>query len=411
MQKDPFKTYLSDKQDLVIELQKNLSARPAIGPSNGGQGEKEKADWILAWCAANGFPEPLVINAPDTRVESGVRPNLVYVLKGMNQEQTLWLVAHIDVVPPGDLGLWESAPYVVRVAGDTLYGRGVEDNQQGLVSSLLAFKAFLDLKLTPSCNLGLLLVADEETNDGMGVPYILKNHADQLFKKNDAFLVPDGGCDTGDSVRVAEKSLMWCKVSVTGKQCHASTPDEGINSLVAASALVLKMRELNALFPKRDELYSPPFSTFEPTRKEENVPNINTVPGLDIFYIDCRVLPEYDLDDIMKAMRALADPVEKTYGVTIAIEALRKDPAPQPTSVDSPIMKVLRHAVKNVCNCELQPMGSGGLTVSSQLRAEGFDAVVWARMYHNPHTPNERSSIAWTLEGAHVMALMASEGL
>lgn len=411
MQKNTFKTYLSDKRDMVIELQKNLSARPAIGPSNGGQGEKEKADWIMSWCAANGFPEPVVINAPDERVDSGVRPSLAYVMSGANTERTLWLVAHIDVVPPGDPSLWESDPYVVRVDGDTIYGRGVEDNQQGLVSSLLAFKAFLDLKLVPACNFGLLLVADEETNDDMGVPYILKKHAARLFGKHDAFLVPDGGSDTGDSVRVAEKSLMWCKVSVIGKQCHASTPDEGVNSLVAASALVLKVRELNTLFPKKDDLYSPPFSTFEPTRKEENVPNVNTVPGLDVFHIDCRVLPDYDLDEILRAMRGLAAEVEKEYGVSVTVEAIRKDPAPQPTRVDSPIMKALGRAVKSVYGHEPRPMGAGGLTVSSQFRADGYDAVVWSRMYHNPHTPNERSSIAWTLEGAEVMALMAAEGL
>ena len=411
MQEHPFKTYLSGKRDLVIELQKNLSARPAIGPSNGGQGEKEKADWIQSWCAANGFPEPLVINAPDARVESGVRPSLAYVMPGADQERTLWLVAHMDIVPPGDLSLWESDPYAVRVEGDTLYGRGVEDNQQGLVSALLAFKAFLDLKRVPACNFGLLLVADEETSENMGVPYILERHAARLFGKNDAFLVPDGGSDSGKTACVAEKSLMWMKVSVIGKQCHASTPDEGVNSLIAASALVLKTRELQALFPKQDALYSPPYSTFEPTRKEENVPNVNTVPGLDVLYIDCRVLPEYNLDDVLAAMRALAAGVEKTYGARIEVEALRKDPAPRPTRTDSPVVNALRRAVNAVYGHDIVPVGAGGLTVSSQFRAAGFDAVVWSRMHHNPHVPNERSSIAWTLEGAEVMALMAETGL
>lgn len=402
--------HLSRMGETVIELQRQMTRRPAIGPTNGGEGEAQKAAWVAAWCADNGFPEPRALDAPDARVPSGRRPNLAWVLPGRDASRTLWLVGHLDVVPAGDRSLWRSDPFNLRVDGDTLYGRGVEDNQQGVISALLAFKTLLDCGLAPACNLGVLLVSDEETSENLGLPYALE-HGGGLFGPHDAFLVPDGGSPAGDRARVAEKSLMWLKVSVSGKQCHASTPEEGCNSLVAAAALILRFGKLYEKFPQRDELFSPPVSTFAPTRMEENVPNINTVPGLDVFYLDCRVLPGIPLDDVLAAARALAAEVETEYGVRIGIEPLRKEEAPQPTSGEAPVMLALQRALGRMYGHGAVPEGSGGLTVSSQLRGAGHDAVVWSRMHHNPHVPNERSSIAWTLEGAAVMALMALCGL
>ena len=84
----------------------------------------------------------------------------------------------MDVVPPGDLELWKTNPYQVVVDGDTLIGRGVEDNQHGLTSSLLVAHALQKLSVTPDLNLGLLFVADEETGNNLGIHYILEHHAE-----------------------------------------------------------------------------------------------------------------------------------------------------------------------------------------------------------------------------------------
>jgi len=93
------------------------------------------------------------------------------------------------------------------------------------------------------------------------------------------FFVPDSGCEDGSLIEVAEKSILWMKVITHGKQCHASRPSLGINAFKAASDLVTRYQKLYKKFPKKDRLYEPPISTFEPTKKENNVPNVNTLPG------------------------------------------------------------------------------------------------------------------------------------
>jgi len=98
--------------------------------------------------------------------------------KGIQKESTVWILSHLDIVPPGDLSLWEDDPYKMRVNGDVLIGRGVEDNQHGIVSSYFAVKGMLALKQQFHRNVGLVLVADEETGSTYGLQYILKERRD-----------------------------------------------------------------------------------------------------------------------------------------------------------------------------------------------------------------------------------------
>ena len=64
-------------------------------------------------------------------------------------------------------------------------------------------------------------------------------------------------------------------------------------------------------------LYDPPGSTFEPTQREKNVESINTIPGKDILYYDCRILPDTTLESVKKTIRNYADAVEKETGTAI----------------------------------------------------------------------------------------------
>jgi len=103
------------------------------------------------------------------------------------------------------------------------------------------------------------------------------------FRPDDLFLVRMAKPEV-DEIEIAEKSVFWLKIVVNGKQCHAAFPCDGSNSLVATSAFIMKLRGLYKHFSDNDPLFLPPISTFEPTKKESNVENINTLPGR-IFFI------------------------------------------------------------------------------------------------------------------------------
>jgi succinyl-diaminopimelate desuccinylase len=284
-----------------------------------------------------------------------------------------------------------------------MIGRGVEDNQHGIVSSYLAIKAILDLGEPLPRSVGLAVVADEETGSRYGLDYVL-NERRELFAEEDWIVVPDGGNEEGTMIEVAEKSMLWVKFIVTGKQCHASTPDKGKNSLVGAARLILGLAALKKRFGDRDELFSPPASTFETTKMEANVPNVNTIPGKDVFYLDGRVLPRYALQDVLGVCEEIAQGVSRETGLDIMVEPVHVQPAPAPTSAEAPVVKALARAVKAVTGKESRPMGIGGGTVAAFFRKAGLPAAVWATVSETAHQPNEYCRISKLITDAKILA-------
>lgn len=386
----------------VVELQRLLTSIPALAPENNGDGESNKANALMDYLKKAGFPEPEHYDAPDDRVSSKVRPNLVYRFAGEDSSRTVYVMAHLDIVPPGERSKWHSEPFELKVDGDRLIGRGVEDNQHGLVASVMAGKAMIDLGLKPKYNIGLMYVADEEVGSAYGIDYLLENH--DFLKKEDLIIVPDAGDEDGKMIEIAEKSICWLKVETTGKQCHAARPDQGINAFAAASKLAAKIHDLYDIFNAKDKLFQPSNSTFEPTRKEANVPNVNTIPGDDVFYIDCRVLPQYKLDEIESSIRKWAAEIEASENVTIKISHSQRAEAAPPTDRDAPVVQALMRGINKVYDVKPQVYGIGGGTVAALFRRKDYPAAVWSRVSESAHQPNEHTSISNILGDAKVFA-------
>ncbi|NIM18713.1 MAG: M20 family metallo-hydrolase [Candidatus Latescibacteria bacterium] len=393
-------------RDEAIRLQTDLTAIPALGPENDGEGEDKKADYLKNYLRSIGIDDIREYNAPDSRVPCGYRPNVVATLGGKVKEPAVWIMAHTDVVPPGDLSKWTGDPYTVRVEGDRLIGRGVEDNQSGMVASLLAIKAFKETGIVPHRPLGVVLVADEETGSAFGLKYVVDHHK-HLFKKNDIIIVPDAGNPKGSMIEVAEKSILWIKFHTKGRQTHGSTPEKGRNAHKAACYLTTRLETLYNRFKKRDQVFDPPISTFEPTKKEANVPNVNTIPGEDVLYFDCRVLPFYKLNDVLKVVKTIVRETEKKYKVKISTEYPQHESAAPPTPTDAPVVLAISRAVRELRNRRTKPMGIGGGTVAKFFRDAGFPCAVWGTMDEVAHTADEYALLPAILDDAKVFAHIA----
>ncbi|KUK22607.1 MAG: Acetylornithine deacetylase or succinyl-diaminopimelate desuccinylase, partial [Thermotoga petrophila] len=107
-------------EEMVESLKKFISIN-SVNPAFGGPGEKEKADWLEGLLRDFGFE----VERYDVKDDRGIwRSNVVAKIPGRNREKTLWIVTHIDTVPPGDLSLWETDPFVPVVKDGKVYGRG-----------------------------------------------------------------------------------------------------------------------------------------------------------------------------------------------------------------------------------------------------------------------------------------------
>ena len=376
-------------RDEMVTFQCHLTAIQALGPEGGGEGEWVRSRYLLERLREFGVSDVREFDAPDGRVPGGLRPNLVARVGGHRVHPAVWVMAHMDTVPPGELSLWETDPFEAVVKDGKVFGRGTEDNQQGLTAALFALRALVDEGLTPTTDAAVLLVADEENGNTFGIDYLLQARPTWLARTTSWWCRTSGSL-TAPMLEVAEKSILWGLFEVHGRQVHASVPADGINAHRAAANLAVRLDErLHARFAASDQLFDPSGSTFEPTKREANVPNVNTIPGEDRFYFDCRVLPGYPLADVKVEIESAAAEIEAEFGVTVEVSYPNQAPAAPATSADAPVVLTLAEAVRQVRGVEPYPMGMGGGTVAAVFRRRGIPAVAWGTMQGLAHQPNE----------------------
>jgi len=397
------KARIDSYRQAMIDLQIGLCAIPAIGPDNGGNGELLKANYLKSRLIEFGFNYFQHYDAPDENVTLKIRPNFITTIEGRNKSKFVWVITHLDIVPPGEIKLWSHDPYSAYEKNGCLFGRGVEDNQQDMVASIFAARAILEEGVITNNSIGLGFVADEETSGKKGL-YHMMSVNEKLFGREDLIVIPDSGNSQGSLIEIAEKSILWLSFKTSGKQCHASNPQLGKNAFVASSALVTKLSRLEKVFSKVDPLYNPQASTFEPTKKEANVGNINTIPGEDIFYMDCRVLPDYNLEDVMKTIKLIVSKIEKKFQVQIEVSPVQYFQAPPPTSSASPVVLALQEAVSDVYGVRAFAGGVGAGTLASYFRKVNIPAAVWSKTCQNAHQPDESCPIDNMLGNAKVFA-------
>ena len=385
---------LLDTKEMVDTLSKMIAIK-AISPKSGGAGEMERAQFLRSILERWGFE----VKEYDYTDSDGVkRPNLV--VKYGDNDRTLWLVPHMDTVAAGDLEAWKTDPFTATIRDGKIYGRGSMDDGQSLVSALYALRALKDSGSNPPINFGLAIVADEELGSVYGIEKLVEENG--LFSSSDMFMVPDWSTSDGSKVEVAEKSVLWLKFTFEGKQVHASTPDDGVNALRVAIKFFYRLDNLlHEKYSARDPIFEPSVSTFEMTKHEKNVDSVNIVPGKEVFYLDSRILPCYDINQVLRDIEEFSkSPEFSPAKITIDIE--EKNAAPQATPVSAEIVKLLRGTVKEYRGFELKPVGIGGGTCATFFRRKGFPTAVWFTGDDVAHQPNEYASIENMVNDAKV---------
>lgn len=393
----------SSRGDIVEFLVKMLRIK-AVNPDGGGKGEYERALFVQKWLESIGC-RVLRHDIQDKRVPEGFRVNLTSIIEGQDTSHILWLASHLDTVPEGSRELWATDPYEPVVKDEKIFGRGSEDNGQAVASTLFTFKCIKELGTKPSMNIGLLLVSDEESGSKYGVIPLLEQG---IFKANDVAIVPDAGSPDGSDIEIAEKSILWLKITTRGKQVHGSLPNRGLNANRIGMRMALEVDGLlHTKYSETDPLFDPSTSTFEPTKHEFNVDNINTVPGVDVQYFDCRVLPGYPLTEVMKDFEAVKSKMEQETGAKIELSPVQFEENTAPTPAESEVVQRLKTALKKLRGFDGRLVGIGGGTVGLYFRRKGIHTAVWSTLDDMAHQPNEYCKIDNILNDAKVFLHVA----
>jgi len=129
---------------------------------------------------------------------------------------------------------------------------------------------------------------------------------------------------------------------------------------------------------------------------------VNTIPGLDVFYLDSRILPSVKTDDVLAVVDRVMRDVERDHGVKVSRETVQRSESPA-TRGDCNLVKALAASVKRVYGTEAKVVGIGGGTVGAFLRTKGLDTVVWSTLDETAHQPNEYCVTDYMVKDAMVM--------
>ncbi|MCU7822115.1 ArgE/DapE family deacylase [Kitasatospora sp. DSM 101779] len=143
---------------------------------------------------------------------------------GGDDGPTVVLQGHVDVVPPGDAAQWVGDPFVPRVAGDVVHGRGACDMKAGLAAHLAALAAIRASGARLRGRVAVHFVVGEE-DGGLGAFGTL-----QRGYTGDACLITE---PTGGTLVTANAGALTFRIEVHGRAAHASTRNEGTSAVDA----------------------------------------------------------------------------------------------------------------------------------------------------------------------------------
>ena len=397
--KDIIRSVESSEERMISDMC-GMIRIPAMSPVNGGDGECARADFLQT--ILEGFDTVERFDTED-KEHPGIRRANIVARKRGKKKGTVWFITHMDTVPVGDLDDWKSDPFSAKVADGRIYGRGTEDNGQSLIGVAAASRIVCREQLE-GMSLGVAFVSDEETGSVYGVKHLIDSG---VFSDDDFIIVPDWGSPGGAMVDVSEKQILWIKAEITGKQTHGSTPSKGINAFrVGTQFLADLMSKLNERYPKKDPIFRPEASTFEPTKSLATECSVNTIPGYYEFYMDCRVLLDYDIDEIFAFMESVAKEHSERSGASIVLKKEQSNISGRPSDPTTEGYRRFAESIKQARGIDVDAVGIGGGTCANFFRLKGMNAYVWGSDGGTLHQPNEYVVIKTMVEDAKAFAAM-----
>ncbi|MFW9809573.1 MAG: M20/M25/M40 family metallo-hydrolase, partial [Candidatus Thorarchaeota archaeon] len=222
-------SYSIDESSLLSRL-KELVTIESINPSlvKGGSGETLVADYIADQLDTMGADVTL------QRFDSN-RVNVIGVLRGDGDGQTLMLNGHMDTV--GTTGM-EIDPFNPVYKDGKVFGRGAFDMKASLSAMLSVGEVFLQSNEQLSGDLVLAFVADEEYGS-RGTEELVKDFT------ADAAIVTE---PTTLDVIIAHRGFAWARIDVLGRAAHGSLYNEGIDAIAKAGKILLALEQLDLSF-------------------------------------------------------------------------------------------------------------------------------------------------------------------
>src|SRR5215831_10976484 len=144
--------------------------------------------------------------------------NVVARVKGKAKGPVIAFNAHVDTVGVGERANWKSDPYKALVRDGLVYGLGAGNCKGSMAVQLWLAEEIARRGGPQKGELIFTFVADEENLGPEGMAFLRKSGK----VRPDVLIL---GAQTENNLIVAERGVMWTRLTTRGKAAHAGNPD------------------------------------------------------------------------------------------------------------------------------------------------------------------------------------------
>ncbi|MFC2134555.1 M20 family metallopeptidase [Bacteroidota bacterium] len=276
--------FFLSKKDFYTELFSKLIAAKSINPPGD--------EYLVAEVITN-FLDSIGVEY-EVHSKDEKRPNIIAKIKNGDGKK-LMMLAHMDVVPPGDG--WKTEPFKLTKKEGKFYGRGTSDDKGPLLSILMLLDYFNNNKNFKGEFIAVF-TSDEEKGGEYGAKFLIEN---KLLDADIAIVADSSG--EMQEIIVGEKGILNLKVTAKGKKWHSAYPmDGGKNAVVMMSKFLSKL-ENYTLKHEKNKLFSPP--TIVATDIKGGIAN-NVIPDKCEANLNIRIVPKQTEESVVEELKEIS---------------------------------------------------------------------------------------------------------
>jgi acetylornithine deacetylase ArgE len=329
-----------------------------------------------------------------------LRENIVAFFDPPGAQRALLFEAHQDTVPVDNMTI---DPFAARIDGNRLFGRGACDVKGGMASMLGAFARLVRERPAQATRVLMACTVDEE----QGFTGVTRLTQSRFVTAPDLPLCAIVAEPTELAIVNTHKGAVRWDVEVTGRSCHSSRPDRGINAIYHMAAFLSVVERYAAeLSAARVHPTLGP-ATLSVGRIEGGA-SVNTVAARCRIEVDRRLLPGEDahsaVADFREALKNLrSDIVWDCTAPWLSAPALAAD-------LSADLVRRLGAALDSVIGSH-QVVAVPYGTDAAPLAAAGVPAVVFGPGdIAQAHTADEWVALDEVERAAEVLYQLARAG-
>ena len=212
----------------------------------------------------------------------------------------LCFAGHTDVVPEGDSKKWKFDPFLGKVSGGKLHGRGASDMKGAIAAWVMACNNILKKKKL-NIALALLITGDEEGIATNGTVKVVQYLKQKKIKINHCIVgEPTNPNYIGEMIKVGRRGSLSFSIETIGKYGHVAYPHLAKNPVTSLIHICNKLNNLKLNLKAKNF----PQTNLEVTSVDTGNPTSNVIPNSCKALVNIRYNTRYNEKLLLNKIKA-----------------------------------------------------------------------------------------------------------